>query len=246
MLALRAIAFLIFQTVSLMIWATLVVVAGPFMPFNARYRLASQWPKMNIWAARTILGIQYRVIGMENLPDGPAILLSKHESAWETLFYPSIMPRALCFVFKRELLWLPFFGWGISLLRMIAIDRSKGQDAFEQIRVKAQDVMHRQGRWMVFFPEGTRVLPGRHVRFKTGGTRLAVATGVPVIPIAMNSGDLWPRKSFIKKPGIITVSIGPALLPENEDANTLMSKVENWIQQEMRVLSPGRKAVASS
>jgi 1-acyl-sn-glycerol-3-phosphate acyltransferase len=246
MSALRASVFLVFQTISLIIWALLVIIVGLFLPFDLRYRLASQWPRMNIWAARVILGIRYRVIGMENLPDGPAILLSKHESAYETLLYPSIMPKSLCFVFKRELLWLPFFGWGIGLLRMIAIDRSRGSDAFEQIRLKAEDVMFRQGRWMVFFPEGTRVMPGRHVRFKTGGARLSVATGVPVIPIAMNSGDLWPRKSFIKKPGLITVSIGPPLLPAEEDATNLMHRVESWIQHEMKVLSPGRSTSPTS
>lgn len=195
---------------------------------------------MTVWAARMILGIRYQVLGQENLPNGPAILLSKHESAWETLFYPSFFQRDLCFVFKRELLWIPFFGWGIALLRMIAINRGKGDAAFTQIVKKGRKVLHEDLRWMVFFPEGTRVLPGEKMRFKTGGTRLAVATNTPVIPIAMNSGDLWPRKSFIKRPGLITVSIGPPILPENEDANTLMVKVESWISKEMLRISPGR------
>lgn len=242
MLAARAVIFLVFQALSLMVWAILFVALGPFMPYSLRYRFAMRWPAMTIWAAKTILGIRYRVIGAENLPgpNEPAILLSKHESAWETLFYPSYFQRELCFVFKRELLWIPFFGWGIALLRMIAINRGRGDQAFAQILAKGRDKLGQEGRWMVFFPEGTRVLPGRHLRFKTGGTRLAVATNTPVIPIAMNSGDLWPRKSFIKKPGIITVSIGPALLPFGEDPNTLMAKVENWITTEMHRISPGR------
>jgi 1-acyl-sn-glycerol-3-phosphate acyltransferase len=240
MLTLRAIVFLIFQAVSLSIWAILFVLIGPLLPFSTRYRFAMRWPAMTIWAARMILGIRYQVIGQENLPDGPAILLSKHESAWETLFYPSFFQRDLCFVFKRELLWIPFFGWGIALLRMIAINRGKGDAAFAQIVKKGRKVLQQDHRWMVFFPEGTRVLPGKKVRFKTGGARLAVATNTPVIPIAMNSGDLWPRKSFIKRPGLITVSIGPPILPENEDANTLMAKVESWISKEMLRISPGR------
>jgi len=240
MLAFRAIVFLFFQAISLSIWAILFVTIGPFLPFHQRYRFAMRWPAMTIWGAKHILGIRYRVIGTENLPKGPAILLSKHESAWETLFYPSFFDRDLCFVFKRELLWIPFFGWGIALLRMIAINRGKGDAAFAQIVKKGRKVLQEDHRWMVFFPEGTRVLPGKHIRFKTGGARLAVATQTPVVPIAMNSGDVWPRKSFLKRPGLITVSIGPALLPENEDANTLMAKVESWISMEMKRISPGR------
>lgn len=240
MAALRATAFLLFQIITLTVWATLFLIVGPFLPFRPRYRLAMRWPAMCIWAARTILGIRVRVLGAHHLPDGPAILLSKHESAWETLFYPSYFSTPLCFVFKRELQWIPFFGWGISLLKMIAIDRSKGSRALEQIEAKGRDVLYMQSRWMVFFPEGTRVRPGHHVRFKTGGTRLAVATNTPVIPIAMNSGDVWPRKSFLKKPGEITVSIGQPLLPDGEDPTTLMDKVENWIQKEMNTISPHR------
>lgn len=240
MSAIRAITFLFFQVVSLAFWATLFLIIGPFLPYVPRYRLAMRWPAMMIWAARVILGIRYRVIGKEHLPDGPAILLSKHESAWETFFYPAFLSKPLCFVFKRELLWVPFFGWGIGLLRMIAINRNKGNQALDQILTQSKKVLFEDHRWIVFFPEGTRVLPGHHRRYKTGGTRLAVATGVPVIPIAMNSGDLWPRKSFIKKPGMITVSFGPPLLPENEDATTLMVKVESWISQEMQRISPER------
>lgn len=236
----RATLFLLFQTVSLAFWATLFLIVGPFLPYHPRYRLAMRWPAMMIWAARIILGIQYRVVGQEHLPNGPAILLSKHESAWETFFYPAFLRRSLCFVFKRELLWIPFFGWGIGLLRMIAINRSKGSQALDQILTQSKKVLFQDQRWIVFFPEGTRVLPGHHRRYKTGGTHLAVATGVPVIPIAMNSGDLWPRKSFIKRPGVITVSFGPPLLPENEDPTTLMAKVETWINQEMRRISPDR------
>lgn len=242
----RATAFLLFQVISLAVWGLLFLLIGPFLPYTPRYRFAMQWSAMNVWAARVLLGIRHRVIGTENLPNGPAILLSKHESAWETLFYPTFFRKPLCFVLKRELLRIPFFGWALMLLRMIAIDRSKGQLAFEKMVKQSEDVLMRQGRWMVLFPEGTRVRPGRHLRFKTGGARLAIASKTPVVPIAMNSGDVWPRQSFIKKPGVITVSIGPALLPESEDPTTLMAKVETWINEEMQRISPARRPKGSA
>ncbi len=238
--AIRATLFLVFQATSLIVWALLFTAIGPFLPFKKRYWFAMRWPAMNIWAAKIILGIRYRVIGLENLPSSPAVLLSKHESAWETMFYPCYFEHQLCFVLKRELLMLPFFGWSIAMLRMIAINRSKGSAAFTQVLTKGSKALLEEKRWVVFFPEGTRALPGRHIKFKTGGARLAVATDTPVVPIAMNSGDVWPRKSFIKKPGVITVSIGPPLLPDGEDATTLTAKVENWIQKEMCRISPNR------
>lgn len=242
----RASIFLVFQILTLIVWALLFIAIGPWLPFKKAYWFAMRWSAMNIWAAKTLLGIRYQVIGLENLPKSPAILLSKHESAWETMFYPYYFEHQLCFVLKRELMWLPFFGWGLALLRMIAIDRTNGGEAFAQVVSKGAKALHEENRWIVFFPEGTRVLPGRHVRFKTGGARLAVATNSPVVPIAMNSGDLWPRKSFIKKPGIITVSIGPALLPEGEDATTLSAKAEMWIREEMRRISPHRSVKGHS
>lgn len=237
---LRATLFLGFQSISLVIWALLFNVVGLFLPFKKRYWFAMRWSAMNIWAAKSILGIRYRVIGLENLPKTPAILLSKHESAWETMFYPCYFSHQPCFVLKRELLWLPFFGWSVAMLRMIAINRGKGNEAFRQVLQKGEKALQQEKRWVVFFPEGTRVLPGKKMKFKTGGARLAVATNTPVVPIAMNSGDVWPRKSFIKKPGLITVSIGPALLPDGEDATTLTAKAETWIHDEMRRISPHR------
>lgn len=236
----RAIFFLIFQGATLVVWALLFTLIGPWLPFKRRYWFAMRWSAMNIWAAKLILGIRYRVIGVENLPKSPAILLSKHESAWETMFYPYYFSHELCFVLKRELHFIPFFGWSIAMLRMIAIDRSQGGKAFAQVLRKGKKALQQDKRWVVFFPEGTRVLPGNSIKFKTGGARLAIASNVPVVPIAMNSGDVWPRKSFIKKPGLITVSIGPPLLPDGEDATTLTAKVEMWIQEEMRRISPDR------
>lgn len=236
--ALRAGTFLVFQVVTVVPMAFVCLLIAP-LPRTLRYRVTMAWPRWQIMAARWILGIRWQVAGADNLPDGPAILLSKHQSAWETLFYPSYMPRELCFVFKRELLWLPFFGWGIALLDMIHINRKRGGDAFEHV-VSQGTAKLAQGRWIIMFPEGTRTPVGSQGRYKTGGARLAIRTGAPVVPIAVNSGECWPRKAFIKQPGMITVSIGPPIQTTGLTPDAVNAAVEQWIEAEMRRLSPDR------
>jgi len=209
------------------------------LPLSLRYRLTVGWPRLAIWGAKVILGLRWQVKGWENLPDGPAIVLSKHQSAWETMFFAAYLPRNVCFVYKRELHRIPFFGWGLALLRMIPIDRSRGRDAFEQvIRVGRERLA--EGRWPLLFPEGTRMAPGKTGRYKMGGALLAQATRAPVIPIAHNAGELWPRKAFIKKPGLITVSIGPLIATDGLTATEINAKVQEWIEGEMRRLNPAR------
>lgn len=236
MLALRSALLLLFQLVTVVPMALLCLLAAP-LPLHWRYRITVWWPRMVIWGARTICGIHWRILGAENLPDGPAILLSKHQSTWETLFYPSWMPRELCYVFKRELLYIPFFGWGIALLDMIHIDRRKGADAFEQV-VRQGTRKLAEGRWIIIFPEGTRTRVGSQGRYKSGGARLATRTGAPVVPIAVNSGEVWPRKAFIKRPGVVDVSIGAPIPSAGRDPEELVREVETWIETEMRRLDP--------
>lgn len=236
LLALRAAAFLLFQLVTVVPMAIGCLLCAP-LPLHARYRFTVAWPRMVIWGARTLLGIRHRVLGAENLPDAPAIVLSKHQSSWETLFYPTFMPRELCYVFKRELLYIPFFGWGIWLLDMIHIDRSRGTDAFEQVVRQGRRKLA-QGRWLIMFPEGTRTRVGAQGRYKTGGPRFAARTGALIVPVAVNSGECWPRKAFLKRPGLITVSIGPPISPEGKTAEQLGREVETWIEAEMRRISP--------
>ncbi len=225
-------------TVTVVPWA-LVVLAAIVTTQPIRYWLCCRWTWFAIWTARRVCGITWRVEGWENLPDGPAILLPKHQSTWETFWLPSYMPRQLTFVYKRELHWVPFFGWAMKSLNMINIDRSKGQDAFEQ--VVTQGTQHLRERWwIVIFPEGTRTLPGSTRRYKTGGVRLAARTGTPVVPIAVNSGECWPRKALLKTPGEITVVIGKPISPEGRTADELGALVESWIESEMRRLAPHR------
>ncbi|MGZ3238617.1 MAG: lysophospholipid acyltransferase family protein [Burkholderiaceae bacterium] len=219
-----------------LIWAPLCFLSAPF-PYNKRYFWTSRWNMFVIWAAKVVCGIRYEVRGLENLPDAPVILLSKHQSTWETIFYLYYMPRPLVYVFKKEILYIPFFGWGMALLRMIPIDRSKGKDAFAQIAEQGKKRLA-GGQWVIMFPEGTRIPVGQRGKYKGGGARLAVETNTPVVPIAMNSGEFWPKGSFIKKPGTITVSIGKPISPNGLSAIELMQQVENWIESEMRVISP--------
>ncbi len=233
---LRAALFLLFELLTVIPWAILCLFCA-VLPRRWRYAFTARWPAMQIWAARWLLGIRYQVIGAENLPTGPAVLLSKHQSTWETLFYPSYIRRELCFVFKRELLYIPFFGWGIGLLDMIHINRGRGASAFEEI-VQQGAAKLAQGRWIIMFPEGTRTPVGKIGRYKSGGARLAVRTGAPVVPIAVNAGRCWPRKAFIKTPGLVTVSFGPPITTSGRSADAVNTEVQQWIEAEMRRISP--------
>ena len=236
MLFLRSLAFAAAVTIVTIVWATLCLLFAP-LPYNRRYYMTTRWCAFYVWAARVLCGIRYRMIGTENLPDAPVILLSKHQSSWETIFYTIAMPHPLVFVFKRELLWIPFFGWGIGLLRMIAIDRSKGRDSFENIVEQGKRRLA-DGQWIIMFPEGTRIPVGERGKYRSGGTRLAIRTGALVVPIAVNSGECSPRNSFLKFPGLITVSIGKPISPEGETPDSLITKVEAWIEDEMLRISP--------
>jgi 1-acyl-sn-glycerol-3-phosphate acyltransferase len=233
---LRTLAFFLFELITVIPWSVLSIVTA-VLPRPIHYNIVMFWLDMQIWAAKVIMGIRYQVIGAENLPDGPAILLSKHQSTWETFFYPTFMPRQLCYVFKRELLFVPFFGWGIGLLDMIHINRSKGADAFDEIVRQGAEKLA-QGRWIIMFPEGTRIPVGKTGRYKSGGARLAVRTGAPVVPIAVNAGEVWPKKPWIKRPGLVTVSIGPPISTQQRQPDAVIEEVEAWIEAQMRVISP--------
>ena len=207
---------------------------------NVRYAIAQKWLTLSIDAARVIMGIRYEVQGQENLPVGvtsPAILLVKHQSTYETFLMPAIMPHPLAYVFKKELLYVPFFGWSIGSLDMIHIDRSQRAKAFAKVVEQGQALLDR-GVWVIMFPEGTRIPRGERGSYKTGGTRLAIATGAPVIPVAVTSAKCWPRRAFIKHPGVVDVSIGKPIPSVGRDADELMREVETWIEAEMHRLDP--------
>ncbi|GAB3627165.1 1-acyl-sn-glycerol-3-phosphate acyltransferase [Pandoraea terrae] len=241
MLRLRSALFFAFQILYTIPYATACFVLFPFMPPVARYWFAAGWCKSVIFVGRWLCGIRYRVIGWENLPDGHAVLLSKHQSAWETIALPALMPRPLCFVFKRELLYVPFFGWALGMLRMIHINRQKGKDAFQSVVNQGQQRLD-EGAWIIMFPEGTRTRSGTRNKYKSGGARLAAATQTPVVPIAHNAGRVWPRNSFVKYPGEVIVSIGPVIPTAGLTPDAVNTRVEQWIEAEMDRIDPSAYA----
>ncbi|NRO97824.1 1-acyl-sn-glycerol-3-phosphate acyltransferase [Paraburkholderia sp. NMBU_R16] len=234
---LRSFLLFCFLIVFTIPYATACFVAFPFMRADKRYWMAVGWCRTTLFVARHLNGIRYRIEGMENLPDGPAVLLPKHQSAWETVALPAIMPRPLCYVFKRELLYVPFFGWALGMLKMIHIDRKEGKYAFASVVRQGRQRLS-EGAWVIMFPEGTRTAVGTQGKYKTGGARFAMDAGVCVVPIAHNAGRVWPRNSFIKYPGIVTVSIGKPIDTVGLTADEVNTRVETWIETEMRRIDP--------
>jgi len=239
MAALRSTVFLLFLIITVIPWAIASVIWSLFLPARWRYTLTTGWPRMMVWAAKTIVGIRWQIIGRENLDaadaNGKAIVLANHQSTWETFFLSTHLPREVCFVYKKQLHLIPFFGWGMALLRMMPIDRSKGANALKQVLRLGKQRLD-EGRWPLLFPEGTRMPPGKLGRFKHGGAMLAAHTGAPVIPIALNSGACWPRNAFIKRPGLISVSIGAPIATQGKHADIINQEVRDWIAQETQRL----------
>jgi len=223
--------------------AALVLVTPPYalvamaifpLPRLTRYRIISGWSRLVVRLARAICGIRWQVEGREHLPASPSVILSKHQSAWETLAFQEIFPPQVL-VLKRELLWIPFFGWGLAQMSPIAIDRAKGRAALRDIARRGRERLS-QGFWVVIFPEGTRVRDGERREYQQGGAWLAVHCGVPVVPVAHNAGRLWPRNAFLKTPGTITVRIGPPIATAGRNAKQIIADVEAWIEGEQRSL----------
>ena len=247
--SLRSMLYLAWLVFSVVPWAIISIAGSLFLRGTPLYRLTMVWLHMAIVAARVICGVRWRILGRENLEAalraGAVVLLPKHQSTWETFAFPMMMPRPLCYVFKRELLSIPFFGWAMARLDMIHIDRSRRTQAWARVAEQGRRMMA-QGNWVIMFPEGTRAPRGGQGAYKAGGTRLAATAGVPVLPIAVTSARCWPRRSFMLRPGVIDVSIGPLMPSEGRDPDELMREVEAWIEGEMRRLDPEAYAPATA
>lgn len=223
--------------VSTIVLAVLLLLLAPF-PFLVRQRFSVLWPRFNLWWLRLTCGLRHEVRGQEHIPSGPAIYLCKHQSAWETIAMETIVPP-MVWVLKRELMWIPIFGWALAVLRPIALDRSKGRAAVEQLVAQGTERL-RDGISVVIFPEGTRVAPGTKGKYRLGGALLAERTGYPVVPMAHNAGYFWPRRGFVKHPGTIQVVIGEPFDPTGMSAAQINQRVERWIEETTQQLG-GRK-----
>lgn len=231
--AIRTVLFYLLLSSSAFVWGTISFLVAPFLPFRARYRFVIwRWCRFAVWLAKVVAGVDYRVGGMENIPQTPCVILSKHQSTWETFFLSGFF-EPLSQVVKRELLYVPFFGWAMALLRPIAIDRSNPKAALKQLASQGDERL-RQGAWVLVFPEGTRVPVGQMGKFSRGGAALAVNAGLPVLPVAHNAGLFWPKVGWAKYPGTIQVEIGPAMYAEGEGPRAiaeLNDRAYAWVEQ---------------
>lgn len=232
--ALRSLLFYAGIAAATLIYAPISWLVYP-LPYVPRYRIITQWTRFALWWLKITCNLTHTVTGSEHIPPGPAIILCKHQSAWETMAVQTIFPP-LVFVLKRELLRIPLFGWGLAALDPIAIDRGSGVKAARRIVEQGAERLGR-GLSVVVFPEGTRTAPGQPGRYQPGGGMLAEKTGLPVVPVAHNAGRYWPRNSFTKRSGIIRVVIGPPIASAGKTAKQITEEAADWIEATAKELA---------
>lgn len=230
MMHLRSLVFNLGMWVTIPPFALLALLLIPLPPVT-RSRIVGGWAHFIMWWLKVTCGLRYRVIGRENIPEHASVVLSKHQSAWETIAFQTIFPPQI-WVLKRELLWIPFFGWALAAVSAIAIDRGAGREALKQLVAQGKDRLQR-GLWVVIFPEGTRVAPGERGKYHIGGAWLSTHTNATVVPVAHNAGEFWRKNSLLKQAGVITVSIGKPIDATGMKTDELNKQVEEWIEAEM-------------
>ena len=243
----RSTLFAIYGAIATLLLGSLVSIAALTLGGIWGYRAGRLWRLSIQWGVEHLLGIRPRVIGLENMPQEACVILSKHQSAWETMTLQDYVPKgAFCvFVLKKELLRVPLIGWGLGAMKMISIDRSAGKEALDRVVEQGRERL-KSGFYVIIFPEGTRVAPGTTKRYKSGGAYLATRVGCKIVPVAHDAGEFWPRQAFIKKPGTVTVSIGPAFDATGMSESEVNRRAEAWIEAEMRRISPHRYPDAAS
>jgi 1-acyl-sn-glycerol-3-phosphate acyltransferase len=227
---LRSLAFWIVFPVSIVITATLLLLAFP-LSFNRRWAILQVWARFILWWLKFTCKLDHAIEGREHVPRGPGIVFAKHQSTWETIALLLMFPPQV-WVAKRELMWLPFFGWGLALMKCIHIKRGSGRAAVKQL-VEQGRARLGEGKWIVIFPEGTRVAAGEKGRYRIGGAVLAEQTGYPILPVAHNAGEYWPRRDFIKRPGTIQVRIGKPISADGKTAQQILEEASGWIEDRM-------------
>lgn len=233
MQAIRSYLFHINMIVSVVIFVTIAMLFW-WLPFEKRDRIIKQWVRFQVWMLKILCSLRYEVEGRENIPEGGFVVLAKHQSTWETFSFQMVFPP-IVWVAKRELLFVPWFGWGLAMLEPIMIDRKSGKRALDQV-VEQGGKRLGQGRCVVIFPEGTRVEAGTRRKYGLGGPLLAARTGYPVVPVAHNAGSFWGRRSHIIKPGVIRMAIGPVISSQDKDAEAIRDATETWIENKMMEL----------
>jgi len=213
-----------------LVFAFLLLLSFPF-PLEKRFALTRAWSSATIRWLGITCNLRHEVEGTANIPDTTGIIFAKHQSTWETLILNFWFEKQ-SWVIKRELLWVPVFGWGMHMMNPIALDRGAGKKAVDQLVEQGRERLEK-GSWIVIFPEGTRTAPGTKGRYRIGGAILAERTGASITPIAHNAGEYWPRRSFIKRPGVIKISIGPPIDSKNKTAKKILVEAEQWIETEM-------------
>lgn len=222
--------FLLYNLIGI-VHSLICLAVAPFQSFEQRYRFVNRWSQATMWLLRRLSGVRIEVEGRELIPrDRPVIVMCNHQSQWET-FYLQLLISPQATILKRELLWVPFFGWGLALLRPIAIDRSKGSQALKTLLRVGQERLA-EGVSVVIYPEGTRQAPATIGSFNLGGAMLAARTGVEVLPMVHNSGDCWPRRSLVRLPGTIRLRIGNPIASANKSPKQISAEAEAWIRQQ--------------
>jgi 1-acyl-sn-glycerol-3-phosphate acyltransferase len=231
---LRSLAFWIVFPVSLVIFASLLLFTV-FSSLQTRWQLVQVWVHFILWWLKFTCKLSHEIQGSEHITAGAGIVFAKHQSTWETIALQQIFPIQV-WVAKRELMWIPFFGWGLALMKCIHIKRGSGKAAVKQLVTQGRARL-KEGIWVVIFPEGTRIPAGQRGRYRIGGAVLAEQTGYPLVPVAHNAGEYWPRRSFIKRPGIIQVRIGEPIDPAGKSAQQLLAEASDWIEDRMQEIT---------
>jgi 1-acyl-sn-glycerol-3-phosphate acyltransferase len=234
MLLLRSLVFQFFFFASVAIASLSIFLMWPF-PFTVRSAIARNWGKSMLWAGRAICGLDYVIEGEDNIPAVPSVIMIKHTTVFETYAQLAIFPPQT-WVVKRELQWIPIFGWGLAAMRPIAIDRGAGHTAVTQVIEQGRKLLA-DGIWITIFPEGTRVPAGQTKKYGISGAALAKEVQCPILPVAHNAGDLWPRRGLRKRPGLIRFCIGPPIEPADRPPKETNLIVQDWIESKMREIS---------
>lgn len=241
MILIRSSVYFVLMSLSVIFFSVPMALVGRLVSFDAVCRLANAWGRVNLWMLKALCGLDHKITGWEKLPKQNCIIMAKHQSTWETVALRGLLPRQQAWVLKQELLKIPFFGTALRACEPIAINRSAGREAAKCMLQQGKAALEK-GRWVIIFPEGTRVAPGDHKKYGLGGALLAEHSGYPIVPIAHNAGLYWRRRGIHKYPGTIQVVIGDPIQTAGRRASAITRELEEWIESRVAELPQSRNA----